>query len=129
MRRGMKRGALGSGATLQQLDALLPLLARALASRHAAAASLALRCLCHAVRLPLPGALLPKSVRACEGFLVSRANAAAGTVTMLHSSCCAVWLTYRSSCSLRCWCSAVLHRKSSVWSTHVLAATGCRPLV
>lgn len=58
VRRGMKRGALGAGATLQQLDALLPLLARALASRHAAAASLALRCLCHAVRLPLPGALL-----------------------------------------------------------------------
>jgi hypothetical protein len=73
LRRGMKRGALGSGATLQQLDALLPLLARALASRHAAAASLALRCLCHAVRLPLPGALLLGAVRACVGSFVSRA--------------------------------------------------------
>jgi hypothetical protein len=55
MPRGMKRGALTGGATLQRLDGLLRLLARALGSRHAAVASLALRCLCHAARLPLPG--------------------------------------------------------------------------
>jgi hypothetical protein len=76
----MKRGVLGSGATLQQLDALLPLLARALASRHAAAASLALRCLCHAVRLPLPGDRVP---RRHVGTMCT--CPAATTTSLLHS--------------------------------------------
>lgn len=57
MCRGLKRGSLG-GRTPEataQLDPLLPLLARALRSRHSTSVSLALRCMCHAVRLPLPG--------------------------------------------------------------------------
>ena len=40
---------------LGMLDGLLPLLVRALRSRHAAVASLALRCLALLVPLPLPG--------------------------------------------------------------------------
>lgn len=55
---GIKRGTLG-GRTPQQLaemDPLLPLLARALHSRHSDVVSLSLRCLCFLVRLPsLPG--------------------------------------------------------------------------
>ena len=44
-------------ATLGMLDGLLPVLVRALRSRHAAVVSLALRCLALLVPLPLPGAL------------------------------------------------------------------------
>lgn len=60
----MKRNvlAVSNPEVLARLDALLPLLARALKSRHSAVASLALRCLCHTVRLPLPGVLFYKTL-------------------------------------------------------------------
>lgn len=58
---GLKKGNLGgqSPAALALLDPMLPLLIRALRSRHANSVSLALKCLSFLVRLPLPGE--PKS--------------------------------------------------------------------
>ena len=54
---GLKKGTLGgrSEEALALLDPMLPLLIRALASRHAHSVSLALKCLAVLVRLPLPG--------------------------------------------------------------------------
>ena len=54
---GLKKGNLGgqSPAVLALLDPMLPLLVRALRSRHANSVSLALKCLSFLVRLPLPG--------------------------------------------------------------------------
>ena len=53
----LKKGTLGgqSPATLALLDPMLPLLIRALRSRHANSVSLALKCLAFLIRLPLPG--------------------------------------------------------------------------
>ena len=54
---GLKKGSLGgqSPAALAMLDPMLPLLVRALRSRHANSVSLALKCLAFLIRLPLPG--------------------------------------------------------------------------
>ena len=54
---GLKKGSLGgqSPAALALLDPMLPLLVRAVKSRHANSVSLALKCLAVLVRLPLPG--------------------------------------------------------------------------
>ena len=54
---GLKKGNLGgqSPAALALLDPMLPLLVRALGSRHANSVSLALKCLAFLIRLPLPG--------------------------------------------------------------------------
>ncbi|CAG9460436.1 unnamed protein product [Pedinophyceae sp. YPF-701] len=54
---GLKKGPLDKrdDATLGLLDPMLPLLARAVVSRHTSCASLALRCLAFLVHLPLPG--------------------------------------------------------------------------
>lgn len=56
---GVRRGALARAARsarlLGLLDPALPLLVRALRSRHTGCVSLALRCLSHLVGLPLPG--------------------------------------------------------------------------
>lgn len=53
----LKKGTLGgqSPAALALLDPMLPLLVRALRSRHANSVSLALKCLAFLIRLPLPG--------------------------------------------------------------------------
>ncbi|KAL0044331.1 hypothetical protein WJX82_000142 [Trebouxia sp. C0006] len=53
---GLKKGNLGgqSPAALALLDPMLPLLVRALGSRHANSVSLALKCLAFLIRLPLP---------------------------------------------------------------------------
>ncbi len=53
---GLKKGNLGgqSTAALALLDPMLPLLVRALGSRHANSVSLALKCLAFLIRLPLP---------------------------------------------------------------------------
>ena len=60
----LKKGTLGgqSPAALALLDPMLPLLVRALRSRHAKSVSLALKCLAFLIRLPLPGQLLHLSV-------------------------------------------------------------------
>ena len=54
---GLKKGNLGgqSPAALALLNPMLPLLVRALGSRHANSVSLALKCLAFLIRLPLPG--------------------------------------------------------------------------
>ncbi|KAL0035339.1 hypothetical protein WJX77_001780 [Trebouxia sp. C0004] len=54
---GLKKGNLGgqSPAALALLDPMLPLLVRAVGSRHANSVSLALKCLAFLIRLPLPG--------------------------------------------------------------------------
>lgn len=54
---GLKKGTLAghSNTALALLDPMLPLLIRALASRHANSVSLALKSLAVLVRLPLPG--------------------------------------------------------------------------
>ena len=54
---GLKKGTLGgqSPEALAMLDPMLPLLVRALRSRHANSVSLALKCLAFLIRLPLPG--------------------------------------------------------------------------
>ena len=54
---GLKKGTLGgqSPEALALLDPMLPLLVRALRSRHADSVSLALKCLAFLIRLPLPG--------------------------------------------------------------------------
>ncbi len=53
---GLKKGNLGgqSPAALALLDPMLPLLVRALGSRHVNSVSLALKCLAFLIRLPLP---------------------------------------------------------------------------
>lgn len=53
----LKKGTLGglSPAALALLDPMLPLLIRALRSRHANSVSLALKCLAFLIRMPLPG--------------------------------------------------------------------------
>ncbi len=65
--RALRRGPLAgrSPAVLARLDPLLPLLVRALRSRHAAVAQAALRALALLVPLPLPGA--PPARRGCAG--------------------------------------------------------------
>lgn len=61
---GLKKGKLGgqSPAALALLDPMLPLLVRAVRSRHAASVSLALKSLAVLVRLPLPGMLPVRAV-------------------------------------------------------------------
>lgn len=60
----LKKGTLGgqSPEALALLDPMLPLLVRALRSRHANSVSLALKCLAFLIRLPLPGTMLHLSV-------------------------------------------------------------------
>ena len=64
-------------AMLGMLDGLLPLLVRALRSRHAAVASLALRCLALLVPLPLPGTAVSPAIPMC----VPTGHASAAMVT------------------------------------------------
>ena len=56
----MKKGKIGGGEpdNLARLDPLLPLLVRALKSRHAGVTSLSLRAFSLLVHLPLPGTAL-----------------------------------------------------------------------
>lgn len=69
---------------LGMLDGLLPLLVRGLRSRHAAVASLALRCLALLVPLPLPGVIpLPQGII----FMAPRACFIVGEVLCMDTLC------------------------------------------
>lgn len=96
----LKKGTLGgqSPAALALLDPMLPLLVRALRSRHANSVSLALKCLAFLIRLPLPGSTLHLSLSSHNLSLTFQAVEMGPWPCMQHQ--CFLCTYYKDHCCL-----------------------------